>query len=71
MTDTTTSVHDLQKTLETARLSVVEELAAKPGTPAAESLQRLATLQLALAAVREAIVEHQGKLGWGPAPPLE
>ena len=71
MTDTTTSVHDLQKTLETARLSVVEELAAKPGTPAAESLQRLATLQLALAAVREAIVEHQGKLGSGPAPPLE
>jgi hypothetical protein len=48
MTDTTTSVHDLQKTLDTARLSVVEELAAKPGTPAAESLQRLATLQMAL-----------------------
>ena len=67
----TTSVHDLQKTLEMARLSAVEELAAKNGTPAAENLQRLATLQLALSAVREAIVEHQGKLGWGTAPPLE
>jgi hypothetical protein len=70
MTDTT-SVQDLQNTLEIARLNVVEELAAKGGIPAAESLQRLATLQLALSAVREAIVEHQGKLGWGAAPPLE
>jgi hypothetical protein len=70
MTDTT-SVHDLQNTLEMARLSAVEELAAMGGTPAAENLQRLATLQLALSAVREAVVEHQGKLGWGPAPPLE
>jgi hypothetical protein len=70
MTDTT-SVHDLQKTLVMARLNAVEELTAKGGIPPAESLQRLATLQLALSAVREAIVEHQGKLGWGPAPPLE
>ena len=70
MTDTT-SVHDLQKTLEMARLNAVEKLAAKGGAPAAENLQRLATLQLALAAVREAIAEHQGKLGWEPAPPLK
>jgi hypothetical protein len=70
MTDRT-PVHDLQKALAAARLRAVEELAAKGGTLPPDDLQKLATLQTALSAVKEELTEHEGKLGWGPATPLE
>jgi hypothetical protein len=66
-----TPVHDLQKALAAARLRAVEELAAKGGTFSPDDLQKLATLQSALSAVNEVIVEHQGRLGWGSPAPLE
>jgi hypothetical protein len=66
-----TPVHDLQTALAAARLRAVEELAAKGGTFSPDDLQKLATLQSALSAVNEVIAEHQGRLGWGPPPPLE
>jgi hypothetical protein len=66
-----TPVHDLQTALAAARLRTIEEMAAKGGTFSPDDLQKLAILQSALSAVNEVIAEHQGKLGWGPAPPLE
>jgi hypothetical protein len=64
-------VHDLQKALAAARLRAVEELAANGETFSPDDLQKLAILQGALSAVNELIAEHQGRLGWGPAAPLE
>jgi hypothetical protein len=46
-------------------------LAAKGGTFPPVDLEKLAILQAALTAVNEVIVEHQGRLGWGPATPVE
>jgi hypothetical protein len=66
-----TPVHDLQAALVAERLHAVEQMAAKGGALFPEELRKLAILQSALSAVNEVIVEHQGKLGWGPAPPLE
>jgi hypothetical protein len=65
-----TPIHDLQMALAAARLSAVEELA-KGGTFSPDDVQKLATLQSALSAVNDVIVEHQCRLGWGPAAPLE
>jgi hypothetical protein len=66
-----TPVHDLQKTLEAARLRAVEELAAKGAALPSDALQKLATLQAAQEAVKEEIVEHEGRLGWGPPTSLQ
>ena len=66
-----TPVHDLQTALVAARLYAVEQLAAKGGTFSPDDVQKLATLQSALSAVNELIAEHQGRLGWGPATPVE
>ena len=66
-----TPVHDLQTALVAARLYAVEQLAAKGGKFPPEDLEKLAILQAALTAVNEVIVEHQGRLGWGPATPVE
>jgi hypothetical protein len=65
-----TPVHDLQMALAAARLRAVEELT-KGGTFPPDGVKKLATLQSALSAVNDVIVEHQGRLGWGPAAPLE
>ena len=65
-----TPIHDLQMALAAARLRAVEELA-KGGTFPPDDVQKLATLQSALSAVNDVIVEHQGRLGWGLAAPLE
>jgi hypothetical protein len=66
-----TPVHDLQAALAAARLYAVEQLAAKGGTFPPDDLEKLAILQAALTAVNEVIAEHQGRLGWGPATPVE
>lgn len=41
----------------------------KLGTLPSEDVQRLATLQAALSAVKEEIIEHEGGLGWGRSLP--
>ena len=64
-------MHDLQTALVAARLYAVEQLAAKGGTFPPDDLEKLAVLQAALTAVNEVIAEHQGRLGWGPATPVE
>jgi len=58
-------VHTLQANLEDARLKAVEALAATNGAFSPDALHELATLQAALTAVREEIVNHGAKLGWG------
>ena len=65
-----TPIHDLQIALAAARLRAVEDLA-KGGTFPPDDVQKLAALQSALSAVNDVIVEHQGRLGWGSAAPLE
>jgi len=57
-------VHTLRTRLEADRLKLIERLAAD-GTPSDEALRGLASLQTALAAVREEIEMHAVKLGWG------
>jgi hypothetical protein len=64
-------VHALRANLESARLKAVETLAAKEGSISPDALRDLATLQLALTAVREEIESHGGKLGWGTTPNLD
>jgi hypothetical protein len=66
-----TPVHDLQMALVESRLRAIEELAAKGGMFSLDDVQKLATLQSALSAVNEVIVEHQGRLGWGSPVPLK
>jgi hypothetical protein len=63
-------VYVLQANLETARLKAVEILAASDGVGSPEAIRELAALQAALAAVREVIETHGGRLGWGNAIPL-
>jgi hypothetical protein len=63
-------VHTLKSNLEAARLKAVETLAAAGGAFSPDALQELATLQGALTAVREEIVNHGAKLGWGPGDDL-
>ena len=58
-------VHTLKSNLEDARLKAVETLAAAGGALSPDALQELATLQAALTAVREEILDHGAKLGWG------
>jgi hypothetical protein len=65
------AVHALRANLEAARLKAVETLAGKEGAVAPDALRDLATLQSALAAVREEIEAHGGRLGWGPTPELD
>ena len=58
-------VHDLQASLEAARLKAIEALAGKEAPPTPDALQELATIHAALSAVREEIETHGTRLGWG------
>jgi len=58
-------VHRLRANLEAARLKAIDELAATDGAFHPDALQAIATLQMALTAVREAIEAHGPRLGWG------
>jgi hypothetical protein len=62
---TTHPVHTLRAALEAERLKAVESLAASAGTAPPDALRQLATLQMALMAVREEIETHSIRLGWG------
>jgi hypothetical protein len=64
-------IHTLRQNLEAARLKAVEALAAAGGTFSPDALRELATLQMALTAVREEIVTHGAKLGWGSEDELD
>ncbi len=67
-------IHALRDTLEAARLQAIQELASTDGTTpsvSTEALQRVAFLQIALAAVREELAAHEVKLGGGGEQPLE
>ncbi len=64
-------VHDLRKRLETARLSAIEELAAKGGPLPADALEKIAVLHSALSAVRDEIRIYEVKIGGGSELPLE
>jgi hypothetical protein len=64
-------VHDLRERLETARLSAIEELAAKGGPLPADALQKIALLHSALSAVRDEISIYEVKIGGGSEQPLE
>lgn len=56
-------VQTLRAGLETARIHVIEQLAAAPDPLVAEELQLLATIHTALSALREEIQAHG--VGWG------
>jgi hypothetical protein len=58
-------VHALRTALEGERLKAVETLAAQGGSVSPDALRQLATLQMALMAVREEIETHSIRLGWG------
>ena len=64
-------IHDLRKRIETARLQLIEELAAKGGPLPPETLQKIALIQSALTAVREEIKNHEVKVGGGDERPLK
>ncbi|MGA3063716.1 MAG: hypothetical protein ABSD90_10885 [Methylocystis sp.] len=64
-------VHDLRERLETARLSAIEELAAKSGPLPADALQKIALLHSVLSAVRDEIRIYEVKIGGGSEQPLE
>ena len=64
-------VHDLRERLEPARLSAIEELAAKGGPLAADALQKIALLHSVLSAVRDEIRIYEVKIGGGSEQPLE
>ncbi|VTZ26682.1 conserved hypothetical protein [Methylocella tundrae] len=64
-------IHALRANLEAARLQAVEELAAKGASLSPDGLQKLASLQLALTAVREEIEAHDVKIGGGGEVPLK
>lgn len=64
-------VHDLRKRLETARLSAIEELAAKGGPLPTDALEKIAVLHSALSAVRDEIKIYEVKIGGGSELPLE
>ena len=64
-------VHDLRERLETARLSAIEELAAKSGPLPADALQKIALLHSVLSAVRDEIRLYEVKIGGGSEQPLE
>jgi hypothetical protein len=64
-------IHVLRRNLEAARLKAVETLAAAGGSPSPDALRELATLQTVLTAVREEIVTHGAKLGWGSEDELD
>jgi hypothetical protein len=63
-------IHSLAANLESERLKEIQALAAKGGTPSADALQRLASLQAALVAVREEIDAHAMNIGGGSEEPL-
>jgi len=63
-------IHSLVANLESERLKEIQALAAKGGTPSADALQRLASLQAALVAVREEIDAHSIHIGGGSEEPL-
>ena len=58
-------VHTLRANLKAARLRAINGLAATDGAFHPDALQTLATLQLALTALREDIEAHGPRLGWG------
>ncbi len=63
-------IHHLAANLETERLQAVQELAAKGGALPADALEKIATLQATLTAVREEIKAHNVKIGHGSEDPL-
>ena len=67
-------IHAPRDTLKAARVQAVQELAlAGGGAPSIsdEALQRFASLQMALVAVREGLAAHEVKGGGGGEQPLE
>jgi hypothetical protein len=64
-------VHDLRERLETARLSAIEELAAKGGALPTDALEKIALLHSVLSAVRDEIRVYEVKIGGGSERPLE
>jgi hypothetical protein len=57
-------VRNLASNLEEKRLQLIEKLASD-ASMSADAMKELATVQTALAAVREAIDEHGPRMGWG------
>jgi hypothetical protein len=57
-------VRNLASNLEEKRLQLIEKLASD-ASMSADAMKELATVQAALAAVREAIDEHGPRMGWG------
>jgi hypothetical protein len=57
-------VRNLASNLEEMRLQLIEKLASD-ASMSADAMKELATVQAALAAVREAIDEHGPRMGWG------
>jgi len=64
-------IHDLAANLENARLAAIEELAAIGGALPVEMVYQVASLQMALTAVREEISNHEIKIGGGAEVPLK
>ncbi len=64
-------IHDLRERIETARLQLIEELAANGEPLSPETLQKIALIQSALTAVREEIKNHEVKVGGGDELPLK
>jgi hypothetical protein len=64
-------LYDLRERIETVRLQLVEELAAKGGPLPPDTLQKIALIQSALTAVREEIKNHEVKVGGGGELPLK
>ena len=64
-------IHDLRERIETARLQLLEELAAEGEPLPTDTLQKIALIQSALTAVREEIKNHEVKVGGGGELPLK
>ena len=62
-------VQALRVALETSRLDLIERLAQSSSPVAESNLQLLATIQIALSAVREEVQAHG--VGWGGKDTLE
>jgi hypothetical protein len=65
------TIQDLRASLEAARLAAIEELAARGGVLTPDALEKIAHLQMALAAVREEIEDHAVKIGGGEEAPYK
>ncbi len=64
------TILELRAHLEAARLKAIEDLATRGGELAPDALEKIAHLQMALAAVREEIEAHGVKVGGGEEKPF-